>query len=56
MQKCQNCGKNFDPADRATSTATEGAVQQIKYCCEKCARSAENRRAYQKRKTSGGKK
>jgi len=47
---CQNCHKEFDTADRVSSTAIDGSEVQVKYCSEKCARQAENRRAYQKRK------
>ena len=48
--KCYERGKEFDPADRASSTVREGSVEQIRYCSEQCARRAENCRAYQKRK------
>lgn len=48
--KCANCGREFDPASRASPTALEGSVVQIKYCSEKCARSAENRRYYRRKK------
>lgn len=47
---CPVCHKRFDPAaDRAAPTAAAGSIEQIKYCSERCARSAENRRAYLKR-------
>jgi len=43
---CANCGKRFDPADRAAVDANTAALDEIKYCSETCARSAENRRYY----------
>jgi hypothetical protein len=49
---CPECGNAFDPADRALAGAQAGAVAQIKYCSEICARKAENRRYYQTNKAS----
>jgi len=46
MIVCEGCGREFDPADRASPTAQEGSIVQIKYCSEKCARKAESRRYY----------
>jgi len=47
---CANCGKRFDPADRAAVDANTAALDEIKYCSETCARSAENRRYYKAHK------
>lgn len=37
--KCHNCGNEFNPRDRASPGANAGAIAQIKYCSEKCARN-----------------
>lgn len=42
----EKCQQEFRRADRASPLATAGAVNQILYCSETCARSAENRRYY----------
>lgn len=57
MITCPECGKQFHQLDRIQEKGyraygEEGSAAQVKYCSEKCARKAENRRAYQKnRKT-----
>lgn len=50
---CPECGRDFDQLDRIKEkgyreAGEEGSAAQVKYCSEKCARKAENRRAYQK--------
>ncbi len=45
---CPECGKEFDPADRAGPTTQFGSEQQIIYCSEQCKRRAGNRRSYQR--------
>ncbi|HEY4690861.1 MAG TPA: hypothetical protein VIK33_16235 [Anaerolineae bacterium] len=53
MRVCPTCGKRFDPADRSAPTADPVRdTERIKYCSEKCARKAENRRHYQAHKAS----
>lgn len=44
--KCQNCGIEFDPANRVRTDANAGAIGNVKYHSEKCARAAENKRYY----------
>lgn len=46
--KCPECGKTFDPADRASATTPEGSMEQIVYCSVQCKRKAGNRRSYQR--------
>jgi hypothetical protein len=48
--KCCNCGQDFDPANRVRTDANSGAIDEVKYCSEKCARQAENKRYYQAHK------
>lgn len=50
--KCHECGTEFDPKLRVQSRAKPQyvRVKQSKYCCEKCARKAENRRYYEAHK------
>lgn len=48
--KCANCNKQFDPANRVAPSANEGALAQVRYCTERCARQAENKRYYSKRR------
>lgn len=50
MQTCPECGKKFDPADRATAITNPGAEAQISYCSVTCKRKAGNRRDYQRHK------
>ena len=45
---CPNCGREFDPADRASCTANAGSIAQIRYCSRRCKRQAGNRRYYTK--------
>jgi len=47
---CPVCGKRFRKEDRAAPDANDAQIEQIKYCSEKCARKAENRRYYQAHK------
>lgn len=51
MQTCPECGKRFDPADRATAITTPGSFEQIVYCSVTCKRKAGNRRNYQRHRT-----
>lgn len=51
MKICVECGKEFDQADRLSATSLVANEDRVKYCSEKCARRAENRRAYQRRKS-----
>ena len=46
--QCPECGRQFDPADRATAITNDGAEAQIIYCSVKCKRKAGNRRNYQR--------
>ena len=46
MNTCPECGRQFDPADRASSTANPGSEAQIVYCSITCKRKAGNRRNY----------
>lgn len=48
MLKCPECGKEFDPANRATAITNPGAEAQIVYCSVRCKRRAGNRRDYQR--------
>lgn len=50
MQICPKCGKQFDPADRATPLTPEASVVQIVYCSVDCKRRAGNRRNYERHK------
>lgn len=50
MQTCPECGKTFDPADRATPLTQEASAIQIIYCSVACKRKAGNRRSYQRNK------
>lgn len=51
MQICPKCGKQFDPADRATPLTPEASVVQIVYCSVDCKRRAgANRRDYERHK------
>ena len=49
-QTCSTCQKPFDPANRASPGANEGAAVQIVYCSDACARKAENKRYYEAHK------
>ncbi len=44
MQTCPECGKRFDPSDRASALTNAGAEAQILYCSVQCQRRARNRR------------
>jgi len=48
--KCEQCGQEFDPANRAGPGTKDGALVQMRYCSRACARKAQNRRAYDRRK------
>lgn len=48
MNTCPECGRQFDPADRATAITNAGAESQIVYCSVTCKRKAGNRRSYQR--------
>lgn len=50
MLACPECGKRFDPADRASAITQEGSEAQIVYCSVTCKRKAGNRRSYQRNK------
>ena len=47
---CPECGREFDPADRATAVTNPGAEAQIVYCSVRCKRRAGNRRDYKRHK------
>lgn len=48
MKTCPTCDTRFDERERAKAgaDATSDVLARIKYCSEKCARKAENRRYY----------
>lgn len=50
MQTCPECGKQFDPADRASAITPDGSTEQIIYCSVACKRKAGNRRSYERNK------
>ena len=54
LKTCPTCGQKFDPADRLSPNAVqpEWSIEQMRYCSETCARRAENRRAYRRRKAA----
>ena len=54
MKTCPICKKTFDERKRAAAgaDATSEVLGRIKYCGEKCARKAENRRYYAAHKAS----
>jgi len=47
---CASCGKRFRKEDRAAPDANDAQIEQIKYCSERCARKAENKRYYETHK------
>lgn len=51
IHHCATCGRAFLPLD-VVVTWNPGAAAQVKYCCFRCKRSAQNRRAYQRRGVS----
>lgn len=44
--KCEQCEQPFDPADRVSPIAKDGAIVQVKYCSVECKRKAGNARYY----------
>lgn len=51
IHHCATCGRTFIPLD-VMKAYNRGAAAQVKYCCFRCKRSAQNRRAYQRRNAS----
>lgn len=47
---CKNCRKWFFTSARTTAHSNEWTEEQMLYCSGECARSAQNRRNYNRRK------
>lgn len=43
---CANCGREFNPANRASPASSSSAMNQMRYCSMRCKRQAGNRRFY----------
>lgn len=56
MRVCENCHEPFDPHDRASATAIDGSIAQMRYCSMKCKRAVNNRRNYARTKARKKKK
>lgn len=50
LKVCKNCERWFFTSTRTTAHSNEWTEEQMLYCSEECARSAQNRRAYKKTK------
>lgn len=50
MKICENCDECFDPHCRASATAIDGSIAQMRYCSMKCKRVVNNKRNYERTK------